>query len=111
MSSLVIVVGIATLGLGVLVVGGSALAIGTAVVAALHLNQGRPRWYVEQVLRGGLVGAVSGLAIALFVVATDQGGMPYGPWIVALSTVSGFGWTAIGPARRLWPHRLESRAP
>jgi hypothetical protein len=77
-------------------------------VAALHLNQGRPRWYAKQILRGGMVGAVSGLAIALFLV---QGGIQYGPSIVILSTVSGFGWTAIGSARRLWPHRLESRAP
>ena len=111
MNGILIVFGIATLVLGVLVVGGSALAIGTAVVAALHLNQGRPRWYVQEVLRGGLVGAVSGLAIAVFIVATAQGGIAYGPSIVVLSTVSGFGWTAIGPARRLWPHRLESRAP
>jgi hypothetical protein len=111
LNGLLILVAIATLVVGVLVVGGSALALGAAVVAALHLQQGRPRWYAKQVLRGGLVGAVSGMAVALFVVASAQGGISYGPWIVVLLTVSGFGWTAIGPARRLWPHRLESRAP
>jgi hypothetical protein len=111
LNGILILVGIAILVVGVLVVVGSALAIATAVVSALHLNQGRPPWYAARVLRGGLVGAVSGLAIALFVVMTAQGGIPYGPWIVVLLTVSGFGWTAIGPARRLWPHRLQGRAP
>jgi hypothetical protein len=111
LNGILIFAGMAGIVTGVLVVGGCTLAIGIATLVAIHLNQGRPRWYAMRVVRGGVVGAVSGLAVAVFVVASAQGGIAYGPSTIVLLAVAGFGWTAIGPARRLWSHRLESHAP
>ena len=88
-----------------------ALAIGIVLWSAYHLYRGRPRWYIWKIVKGGLVGAVAGLAIALLTIASAQIGLPNTGLVVINLVLSGFGWTERAPAQRYAPHRLESSAP
>ena len=94
---------------------GDALAVGIVLWSAHHLYRGRPRWYVKKIVRGGLVGAAAGLAIGVVTAFSAQGGLQGGlssaVLVVVNLLVSGFGWTALAPARRYAPFRLASSAP
>jgi hypothetical protein len=94
---------------------GEALAVGVIIWCAHHLYRGRPRWYVQKIVRGGLVGAGAGLAIGIFIAVSSQGRLQGGPSTAALVVVNlilaGFGWTALAPALRYAPFRLASSGP
>jgi len=94
---------------------GDALAVGIVLWCAHHLYRGRPRWYVAKIARGGLVGAVAGLAIGIVTAVSAQGGLQGGASSAALVAfhlfLAGFGWAALAPARRYAPFRLASNGP
>jgi hypothetical protein len=88
---------------------GDALAIGIAVWSAVHLLRGRPVWYVGKILKGGVVGALTGLTVALAITLPAQGGLPDdGLYLVGHLATSGLGWGALAPARWYFVHRFET---
>ena len=84
---------------------GDALAIGLVGWAAVHLLRGGPSWYVAKILKGGALGALTGLALTL---PADAGLLDDTLYLVGHLAVSGLGWGAVAPARWYFEHRLET---
>src|SRR5262249_1511813 len=95
------------------VLAGEALAIAIVLWSAIHLLRHRPAWYVGKMLKGGAVGALIGLSMALAIVLPAQGSLGDAElFVLGHLAGSGFGWAAIAPARWYYPYRLEvSGAP
>ena len=88
---------------------GDALAIGLVAWASLHLLRGGPAWYVVKILKGGALGALTGLALALAITLPAQAGLPDDTlFLVGHLAASGLGWGAVAPARWYFEHRLET---
>jgi hypothetical protein len=104
----IVLIGVVYLTIG-LVVTGEALALGVVAWSVVHLVRGRPKWYVRKMAKGGSLGALLGLGIALAILLPAQGGLPGDSlYLLRHLILSGFGWAAIAPARWYAADRLET---
>ena len=91
------------------VLAGEALAIGVVLWSGIHLARHRPFWYVNKMLKGGAIGALAGLTVALAIILPAQGALGDAElFLLCHLLASGFGWAAVAPARWYYPYRLEA---
>lgn len=81
----------------------------------MHLLRGRPRWYVDRILKaalvGGGLGVVPGLAVILSLHEQDELLLSFVFLFMGLFGVSGAGWAGVGAAAWYAEHRLSRCGP